>query len=78
MSIAVSEIVSVVNELSFKRSTDYIALNMELIKHVVPNIAKPLCYISNKSFLDCRFPDMMKIAKIMPIYKSGDKNLMSL
>ena len=33
------------------------------------------CYISNKSFLDGRFPDKMKIVKIIPIYKSGDKNL---
>ena len=75
MSVAESEVVSVVNELSFKRSTDYIGLNMEIIKHVISNIAKPLCYISNKSFLDGTFPDKIKFAKVMPMYKSGDKNL---
>ena len=48
---------------------------MEIIKHVISNIAKPLCYIGNKSFLDRTFPDKMKIAKVIPIYKSGDKNL---
>ena len=32
VSVAESEIVSVVNELSFKMSTDYIGLNMEIIK----------------------------------------------
>ena len=63
------------NELSFKRSTDYIGLNMEIIKHVISNIAKPPCYISNKSFLGGTFPDKMKIAKVIPIYNSGDKNL---
>ena len=83
MSVTESEVVSVVNELNFKRSTDYIGLNMEIIKHVISNIEKPLCYccyshccyISNKSFLDGTFPDNMKIAKVIPIYKSGDKKL---
>ena len=73
MSVAESEVV--VNELSLKISTDHIGLNMEIIEHVIFNIAKPLCYISNKSFLDGTFPDKMKIAKVIPIYKSGDKNL---
>ena len=67
------EIVSVVIELSFKKSADYIGLNMEIIKHVMPNIAKPLCYVSHRSFLDGRFPDKMKITKVIPIYKSGVK-----
>ena len=48
---------------------------MEIIKHVIPNIAKPLCYINNKFFLNGIFPDKMKIAKIIQIYNSGDKNL---
>ena len=39
MSVAESEIVSVVNELSLKRSTDYIGLNMEIIKYAIPNIS---------------------------------------
>ena len=75
MSVAKSEIVSAVNELCFKRSTGHFGLNMKIIKHVISNIAKTLYYISNKSFLDDTFPDKMKIAKIMPIYKSGHKSL---
>ena len=75
MSVIESEVVSVVNELSFKRSADYIGLNMEIIKHVISNIAKPLCYISNKSFLGGTFPDKIKMANVIAIYMSGDKNL---
>ena len=75
MSAAESEIVFVMTGLSSNKSTDYIGLNMEIIKHVIPNIAKPLYYISNKSLLDGRFSDKMKIVKIIPIYKSDDKNL---
>ena len=77
MSVTKSEIAYVVNELISKKSTHHIGLNMEIIKHAIPNIAKPLCYISNKSFLDGRFPDKMRIAKIIPIYKSGVRNLIS-
>ena len=73
MSVTESEVVSAVSELCFKGSTDCIGLNIETIKHVISNIAKPLCYISNKSFLDGTLPDKMKIAKIIPIYKSGHK-----
>ena len=45
-----------------KKSTDYICLNMEIIKHVIPNIAKPLCYVRHKSFFDGRLKDKMKMA----------------
>ena len=74
ISVAESVIVSVVKELSFKKSTDYIGLNMEIIKHVMPFLANPLCYISNKSLFYIRFLDI-KIAKIMPLCMSGDINL---
>ena len=57
MSVAESEVVLVVNESSLKRSTDHIGLNMELITNVISNVAKPLRYVSNKSFLDGTFPD---------------------
>ena len=67
MSVAESEVVYPVNELCCIQSTDYIGLYMEIIKHVIANIEKPQCYKSNKSFLDGRFPDKMKIAKIIPI-----------
>ena len=72
MSATESEIVSIVNELRLKRSTDNISLNIEIIKHVIPNIAKPISYISNKSFFDGTFPYKMKIAKIMSICLSSD------
>ena len=75
MSVIESEVASAVNELCLDISTDYIDLYMEIIKHVMSKIAKPHCYISNKCFLDGTFPDKMKIAKIIPIYKSGHKNL---
>ena len=74
MSVTESEIVSVLDEFSLNRSTDYIGLNMEIIRHFISFIVKPLCYIGDKSFLDGTFPDRMKTTKIIPICKSGDKD----
>ena len=65
-------------ELSFNKSTDYIGSNMEIINHVIPNIAKPMCFISNMSFLNGEFPDKMKISKIIPMSKPGDRNLICI
>ena len=33
----------------------------------------PLTYIINLSISQCHFPDELKLAKVIPIYKSGDK-----
>ena len=73
VSVTESEVASAVNELCLKISTGYIGLNMEIMKHVISNIAKPICYI--RSFLDGTFSDKMKIAKIIPTYKSSHKNI---
>ena len=47
---------------------------MEILKQVIPNLVKPLTYICNKSFIEGCFPDSMKISRIVPIFKAGDKN----
>ena len=57
-----------------KSSNDPHGLSIEILKQVIPNIVKPLTYICNKSFLEGCFPDSMKISRIVPIFKTGDKS----
>ena len=71
--ISDSEVLNVVKSLSKKTSLDHNGISMEIIKKVIPNIVKPFAYFCNKSFLDGYFPDSMKIARVIPIYKSGEK-----
>lgn len=47
-----------------------------LIKLVIKEISDPLTHIFNSSFETGIFPDQMKIAKVIPIHKGGDKTLM--
>ena len=37
--------------------------------------SKALTYIANKSFSQGCFPEQMKIAKVLPLYKNGDREL---
>ena len=46
---------------------------MYIISKVIISIAKPLAHIFNFSFSCGVFPDHMKIAKIIPIFKNGQK-----
>ena len=44
---------------------------MSLVKLVIPYIVKPLKHIFNNSLQKGVFPDSMKIARVIPIFKTG-------
>ena len=56
-----------------KRSTDFSDFSMNLIKKVISKIVKPFAHICNVSFQTGVFPNKMKIAKVIPLYKSEKK-----
>ena len=68
------EVINVVNNCKNKTSCDCYGINMSFLKKIISYIAKPFTYICNKSFIEGIFPDQMKTAKIIPLYKSGDKS----
>ena len=41
---------------------------------MIDGITKPFTYICNLSFQTGTFPNKMKIAKVIPLYKSGNKH----
>ena len=71
------EVLRTVKKIKNKKSNDPHGLSMEILKQVIPNIIKPLTYICNKSFIEGCFPDSMKISRIVPIFKAGDKNTLN-
>ena len=70
-----SEIIEIVKKFKGKLSTDFNDINMDIVKRVMTNIVKPFSHICNTSFISGIFPDNMKIAKVIPLYKAGEKNL---
>lgn len=57
-----------------KVSNDCDNINMSMVKQLSESLVKPLTHICNLSFISGIFPDKMKIAKIIPLFKSGNKN----
>lgn len=72
-----SDVLEVVRKFKNKISNDCNTIDMSLIKDVIDCVVGPFTYICNKSFLSGIFPDKMKMAKVVPIYKNGDKHMIS-
>ena len=54
-------------------ATDVDGLNRKVFDSILDLAIIPITNLFNLSFLTCKFPSEMKIAKIIPLYKSGDK-----
>ena len=70
----VNETITIVSKLAQKTSTDRNDMNMSFVKDIIHLVVQPLKYICNLSFTTGIFPDAMKIAKVITIYKTGTKD----
>ena len=48
-------------------------MSMYVVSKVIWPIVKPLAHIFNLSFTSGIFPEDMKIAKVIPLFKNGSK-----
>jgi hypothetical protein len=71
-----SDVISSVNKLKPKSSSGHDGFSTKILKDTIENIIEPITYIVNQSFNKGVFPDEMKIAKVIPIYKTTEKNLL--
>ena len=69
-NISNEDILDVIKELENK-STGPFSIPVDLLKMIPDLIIFPLCEIINLSFSTGKFPDSLKIAKVIPIFKSG-------
>ena len=65
------DILQLVAKVKPKKSKGHDELDMCLIKKSIPYIVVPLKHIFNISVLNGVFPDSMKIARVIPLFKSG-------
>ena len=66
------EIYEIISNLKNSSSCGIDNIPTKIIKEAASSICTPLEFIFNKSLQDGIFPNAMKTAKIIPIYKSGD------
>ena len=59
--------------LEVKKNRDHFDLDTTTLKVVAPAVSEILSIIINKCILAGVFPDKMKIAKIVPVFKKGDR-----
>ena len=63
----------IINSLKSKKSSGHDSVNTILLKKIKYAISSPLSIAINKSIETWVFPSKLKIAKVIPIYKSKDK-----
>ena len=62
----------IVDEMAPKRSSGYDGISNFLLKRIISCIKAPFCELINKSISSGVFPDCMKKAKVIPLFKMGD------
>ena len=71
------EISKIIESLKSKNSCGYDEIPVKILKLSAPFITSPLTYIYNKSLSTGTFPERLKYALIRPVYKKGDKHLVT-
>ena len=69
------EIVDIACKFPAGKSAGYDNIPMSIIKRSIGSISSPLTHIINLSIIHGIVPDELKIACVVPIFKSGDKAL---
>ena len=72
--VSEDEVVNIIKSCKPKHSKDCDDINMYVLSKVTDQIVKPLVHIFNLSFSSGIFPSEMKTAKVIPVFKSGNRS----
>ena len=64
------EILEIINSLENKSTGPY-SIPLKMLSVIPDLIILPLAYITNLSFSNGKYPDLLKIVKVIPIHKGG-------
>ena len=71
------KIKGIVRDLLPNKSPGHDDILPRVVKAVIDLINAPLCDICNKSFQPGVFPDKLELAKIIPVFRSESKSLLT-
>ena len=67
------EILEAMDLINKKSTQDFNGISTIFLKKIIRNIATPLSHIFNRSLVSGQVPQELKTAKIIPLFKSGDR-----
>lgn len=68
------EVKKIVHSLKSKSSSGPDGISVNLLKFLAPALITPMKIIINQSLLTGIYPEKLKIAKVIPLYKKGEKH----
>ena len=71
-----SDVMKIVTSLKSKDSAGFDGISTKLLKILIPAILKPITLILNQSLVTGIFPNKLKIAKVVPLFKKDDNLIM--
>ena len=66
----------VIQSLHTKTSSGHDGISVKLLKYLAPGLRQPLTFIINQSLLTGIFPEKLKLAKVLPLFKKNDCMIM--
>ena len=76
MTVTRDEVISVIQKFAPKKSAGHDFISTNLLKEISTLIAEPLSLIINHSLRTGIFPSKLKIAKVIPLHKKNEKDLL--
>ena len=68
-----SEVLRIGKELKDKKTADAYGMSAAILKKVIDLVAQPLSDLVNVAFMTGDYPAELKLARVLPIYKKGDR-----
>ena len=75
-TVNTDDVIKIGMKLKTKTSTGYDNMSTSLLKKILPLIIHPLTLAINQSLCTGVFPDHLKIAKVIPLYKKDDSHIL--
>ena len=76
-NVSVNDVQKSISNLKTKSSFGHDGISTKLLKKINDIISPPLTLVINQSLNTGIFPDTLKVAKVMPLLKKGDNNLLN-
>ena len=72
--ITEEDIIDIIKPLNIKKASGIDEISHLMLRNTVQTVYKPLYLLFTKSLELCVYPSTWKIARVLPIFKKGDKN----